>query len=91
MTASSLELQTGASVMALGGFTGADNSPTLAQFQHYVADKQIRYFVAGDAGGPPRRSGSSASEILTWVQQHFTAMDVGGTTVYDLFASGSGR
>ena len=37
-TASSLELKTGASIMAIGGFTGSDNSPTLAQFQSYVAD-----------------------------------------------------
>ena len=33
MTAGSLELKTGTSVMAIGGFTGSDNSPTLAQFQ----------------------------------------------------------
>jgi hypothetical protein len=36
-TASSLELQTGASIMAIGGFTGGDDYPTLAQFQAYVA------------------------------------------------------
>ena len=33
MTAGSLELETGTSVMAIGGFTGSDNSPTLAQFK----------------------------------------------------------
>ena len=53
MTASSLELKTGTSVMAIGGFTGSDNSPTLAQFQGYVADGQVRYFIAGERGGPP--------------------------------------
>ena len=84
-TASSLELKTGASVMAIGGFTGSDNSPTLEQFQQYVADNEVRYFIAGDRGGPRRDSGA-ASDITTWVQQNFTAIDVGGTTVYDLSA-----
>ena len=32
-TVSSLELKTGASIMAIGGFTGGDDSPTPAQFQ----------------------------------------------------------
>ncbi len=62
MLASSLELKTGASVMAIGGFTGADNSPTLAQFQDYVADGQVRYFIPGSRGGPPGgRSGTAGT------------------------------
>jgi 4-amino-4-deoxy-L-arabinose transferase-like glycosyltransferase len=86
-TASSLELKTGASVMALGGFTGSDNSPTLAQFQAYVADREIRYFIAGgEHGGPPRGRSGPASDITEWVKQNFTPIDVGGTTVYDLTA-----
>ncbi|PRC47869.1 glycosyl transferase, partial [Mycobacterium sp. ITM-2017-0098] len=47
MATGDLELQTGASVMAIGGFTGGDNAPTLEQFQTYVADGQVRYFIAG--------------------------------------------
>jgi hypothetical protein len=86
-TASSLELKTGAPVMALGGFTGSDNSPTLAQFQAYVADREIRYFIAGgEHGGPPRGRSGPASDITEWVKQNFTPIDVGGTTVYDLTA-----
>ena len=84
MTASSLELKTGTSVMAIGGFTGSDNSPTLAQFQSYVADGQVRYFIPGERGGPPGGRSGSAGDITTWVQQNFTPIDVGGTTVYDL-------
>jgi 4-amino-4-deoxy-L-arabinose transferase-like glycosyltransferase len=84
MTASSLELNTGASVMAIGGFTGSDNSPTLAQFQAYVADGQVRYFIPGERGGPPGGKSGSASDITTWVQQNFTPIDVGGVTVFDL-------
>jgi 4-amino-4-deoxy-L-arabinose transferase-like glycosyltransferase len=81
---SGLELKTGASIMAIGGFSGSDNSPTLAQFQAYVADHQVRYFIGSDRGGPRHGKSGSGQEITAWVQQNFTPMDVGGTTVYDL-------
>jgi hypothetical protein len=61
-------------------------NPTLAEFQQYVADHQVRYFIAGGNGGPGGRSGSTAADIATWVQQHFAPVNLGGTTVYDLFA-----
>ncbi len=87
MTASSLELKTGASVMAIGGFTGSDNSPTLAQFQDYVANHQVRYFIAGSHDGrPPWRESGTSNDIAAWVKQSFTPIDVAGTTVYDLDA-----
>ena len=84
MGVSGLELETGSSIMAIGGFTGSDNSPTLAQFQAYVTDHQVRYFIGSDRGGPPHGKSGSAEEITAWVQQNFTPIDVGGTTVYDL-------
>ncbi len=83
MTAGELELQTGASVMAIGGFSGGDNAPTLQQLQEYVRDGQVRYFIVDGHAGPERDSGSS-SQITSWVEQNFTPIDVGGTTVYDL-------
>jgi hypothetical protein len=42
---SSIELRTGASLMAIGGFSGRDPSPNLAQFQQYVADGDVHYFL----------------------------------------------
>ncbi|WP_433563046.1 glycosyltransferase family 39 protein [Nocardia sp. CA-151230] len=42
---SSLELSTGKALLAVGGFSGRDDSPTLAQFQQYVADHQIGYLL----------------------------------------------
>ncbi|HEX6475787.1 MAG TPA: hypothetical protein VF005_00810, partial [Acidimicrobiales bacterium] len=92
------QLATGDPVMAIGGFNGTDPAPTLAQFQHLVSQGKIHYFIAGDgfgaAGGPGGRSGTSttttASAITTWVEQHFTAKSVGGTTVYDLTAPSRG-
>ncbi len=79
--AANLELRTGTAVMAIGGFIGSDPSPTLPQFQAYVANGEIHYFIAGGMGGGPGRGNS---EISQWVQQHFTAQTVGNQTVYDL-------
>ncbi|WP_083863969.1 ArnT family glycosyltransferase [Nocardia exalbida] len=87
-TASSLELRTGTSVIAIGGFSGGDDAPTLARFQQYVADGEVRYFVAQGQGMRPGSSGekSAADEITEWVKAHFTAKTVGNITVYDLTA-----
>ncbi|WP_063052181.1 ArnT family glycosyltransferase [Nocardia arthritidis] len=87
-TASSLELRTGTSVIAIGGFGGGDDAPTPAQFQQYVADGEVHYFVAQGQGMRPGSSGekSAADEITEWVKAHYTAKTVGNITVYDLTA-----
>ena len=84
MSASGLELSTGASIMAIGGFTGSDNSPTLEQFETYVADGEISYFYGDGRGGGPGGDSGSGAEITAWVEANFTAKTVGGTQVYDL-------
>ena len=76
----SLQLNSGRAVIALGGFTGSDPAPTLAQFQQWVKDGKISYYVA--SGGFGGRGGKSG--IATWVEQNFTTSTVGGTTVYKL-------
>ena len=92
-SAAGLELSSNTSVMAIGGFSGTDDAPTLAQFKAYVASGAIHYFVSGGQsggqgggqGGPGGGGGSgSASEITAWVQATYTATTIGGTTVYDL-------
>src|SRR3989454_7049743 len=86
-SAAGYELPTRGPVMAVGGFNGTDPAPTLAQFQQYVHDGKIHYFIGG--GGEPgsASTSSSASQISAWVQQNFTATTVGGVTVYDLTTS----
>jgi hypothetical protein len=73
--------------MAIGGFNGSDPSPTLAEFQAYVAKGQIHYYVGGsDAAGFRGTIGgsNSAAEIYDWVQANFSSSAIGGVTVYDL-------
>jgi hypothetical protein len=85
-SASGYQLASEEPVMAIGGFNGSDPSPTLAQFQEYVAAGKIHYFIAGGGfGGFGGGSGSSTgSDISSWVEANFEATTVGGVTLYDL-------
>ncbi len=91
--AAGYQLATGHSVMPIGGFNGTDPSPTLAQFERWVAEGRVHYFIAagggaggiggGGIGGGGSSSGTAAA-ITSWVESHYTAKTIGGTTVYDL-------
>ena len=83
-SAASLELATGKSVIAIGGFSGTDDAPTLAQFKEWVAEGKISYYISGGQGGGGRSGSSAASEIQSWVESNYTATTVGSTTVYKL-------
>ena len=83
-SAAPLQLASGKPVMAIGGFTGSDPTPTLAAFKAYVAAGQVRYFIAGGGMGG---GGQGNSAITTWVAANYKATTVGGQTVYDLRAS----
>lgn len=88
--AASYQLATGEPVMAIGGFNGTDPSPTLAQFQEYVAEGKIHYFVSGGGmGGGGGDSGTSA-QIATWVAENFEEVTAGTATFYDLTQKTSG-
>jgi hypothetical protein len=86
-SAAPLELSTGRSVIAIGGFSGSDPAPTLAQFKALVAKGEIHYYIAGGGGGGgngPAGGNGGTSEIASWVSAHFTSLTVGGQTIYDL-------
>lgn len=86
--AASYQLSTGDPVMAIGGFNGTDPSPTLAQFQKYVADGKIHYLVSsgtgGGMGGMGGSSSGTSSQITSWVEKNFKKVTVGSSTFYDL-------
>ncbi len=86
-SAAGVQLATEEPVMAIGGFNGSDPSPTLAEFQALVTAGRIHYFLGGVGfGGMGNQSGgsNSSAQISSWVQSNFTAVTVGGTTLYDL-------
>jgi 4-amino-4-deoxy-L-arabinose transferase-like glycosyltransferase len=98
--ASGYQLATGLPVMPVGGFNGSDPSPTLAQFQEYVRQGKIHYFIGGGGfggggfgggggvggfgPGGQNGGGTTSAQIAQWVAENFTARTVGGVTVYDL-------
>ncbi|MEI4277449.1 ArnT family glycosyltransferase [Klenkia terrae] len=82
-SAAGYQLATGDPVMAVGGFNGSDPSPTLAEFQQYVAAGDIHWFVGGSVGRSSSGSSSSA-DIQDWVAQNYPASTVDGVTLYDL-------
>ena len=85
--AAQLELTTHTAVMAIGGFSGTDPVPTLSQFQKYVADHRITYYIAPDTNHDRGLRGSRAhSDIGDWVAATYPAVKVGADTIYDLTA-----
>lgn len=90
-SAAGYQLATDDPVMAIGGFNGTDPAPTLAQFEKYVSEGEIHYFISGGGfggGGTAGGSGSTpASQITTWVESHYTAATIDGVTLYNLTAA----
>jgi hypothetical protein len=94
--AAGYQLATGEAVMPIGGFIGSDPAPTLAQFQRYVANGRIHYYLEGHMppGGPRggdasdaaqgQRPGTEGDKIAKWVKQNFASTTVDGVTCYDL-------
>ena len=66
---------------------GSDPAPTLSQFQDYVANHQISYYiVANNNGHGPGGWGGQQqhADITAWVAANFKAAKVGSDTVYNL-------
>lgn len=62
--ASSIIIETGEPVMALGGFSGTDNIITLNEFKKLVSEGAIRYaIISGDGRG-------ANSEIINWIKEN---------------------
>ncbi|GAB7066749.1 ArnT family glycosyltransferase [Mycolicibacterium hodleri] len=92
-SAAALELATGTSVMAIGGWSG-DPTPTLAQFVDDVHAGRVAYYVEAGRGGAARPEGpvirsenhgpSHVREIADWVDAHYPGIPVGTSLVYRL-------
>jgi 4-amino-4-deoxy-L-arabinose transferase-like glycosyltransferase len=86
-SAAGLELATNTAVMAIGGFSGSDPTPTLAQFQDDVAHHRVAFYVtSNNRGRGPGRNANGHADIAKWVAATFRPVQVGSATVYDLAA-----
>jgi len=88
-SAAPLQLATGDPIMSIGGFNGTDPAPSLAQFERYVAQHKIHYFVGANTHSFGGGSGDAAA-ITKWVTSHFKAETSAGETVYNLTEPVSG-
>jgi 4-amino-4-deoxy-L-arabinose transferase-like glycosyltransferase len=90
-SAAPIQLATGIPVMAMGGFSGGDDAPTIEAFRAYVASGELRFvLIGGSRGGGPGGFGGSG-QVTSWVTANCAAVDVGsGTagTLYDCAATG---
>jgi 4-amino-4-deoxy-L-arabinose transferase-like glycosyltransferase len=82
-SAAGYQLATDDPVMAIGGFNGTDPAPTLAEFEKYVSEGKIHWFIVTSGPGSGS-SGTDAERITAWVESHYKAQTVDGTTIYDL-------
>jgi len=82
--AAGYQLATEEPVMPLGGFNGSDPSPTVEEFQAMVAAGEIHWFIEGGRIGPSNGGSDGPAAIAEWVAANFEAVEVGGTTLYDL-------
>ena len=88
--AASLELTSHTAVMAVGGFSGRDPVPTLSEFQRYVANHRVTYYLVADDNQDHAESwswpGGQHTDITDWVVANYAPVRVGDYTVYDLTA-----
>jgi 4-amino-4-deoxy-L-arabinose transferase-like glycosyltransferase len=87
--AGSIELATGLPVMAMGGFTGSDPTPTLDELKADLAAGKLRFVLTGSGGGFGGLGGGSApgsggTGVTTWVTTTCKAVSYGGSaSLYD--------
>jgi hypothetical protein len=79
-------------VIAIGGWSGADNSPTLSQFTLYVAQGGggVGYYIVSSEQGAARCGQDAvASRTAAWVAAHSPSTTIGGQTGYRLSPTSS--
>jgi 4-amino-4-deoxy-L-arabinose transferase-like glycosyltransferase len=86
--AGSIEIATSLPVMAMGGFTGSDPAPTLAQLKSYITSGKLRFVLAsggqGGGFGAPGAGSTDTSDRTSWVTSTCKLVSYGGSaTLYD--------
>ncbi|MEW2401873.1 glycosyltransferase family 39 protein [Streptomyces sp. NPDC046862] len=84
MSAGTFILGSDETVIGMGGFTGSDNAPSVAQLEKWTEDGQLRYILGSDSGGGfPGVSGGPSQQRSDWISKNCTevpASKYGGTS-----------
>ncbi|WP_195510293.1 glycosyltransferase family 39 protein [Clostridium tyrobutyricum] len=65
--AGNIIIESGKSIMAIGGFAGSDNIISLNEFKQLVKKGEVRYVLAGGMG-------RSSGDIMSWVEKNGKAV-----------------
>jgi 4-amino-4-deoxy-L-arabinose transferase-like glycosyltransferase len=63
-------IATGKSVMAIGGFSGADPILTPEKLNELVQQSELRFVLVGGGAGFATRASAQQTALVQWVQQH---------------------
>lgn len=84
LNAARYQLESGASVMSVGGFNGSTPFPTVNQFIDYAQTGQIRYYILRTDSQDIAAEAGFADDVTAWVRANFTPTIIGDIELYDL-------
>ncbi|WP_092596537.1 glycosyltransferase family 39 protein [Actinopolyspora xinjiangensis] len=76
MSASSFILDSDATVIGMGGFTGSDNAPSVSQLTEWTDNGELRYVLGSDGGrGGGPGGGGYSQQRSEWIEQNCSEVD----------------
>lgn len=83
-TAANYQLESGRSVLPIGGFDGTDPFPTLEQFQAMVNDGKVGALVIQELPPLTLEGRGESARIAEWVRDSFAGEQVGSAEYFNL-------
>lgn len=83
-SAANYQLESGRSVLPIGGFDGTDPFPTLEQFQDMVRTGTVATFAIQELPPLTLEGRGESARIVEWVRASFPQQQVGAAKVYTL-------
>jgi 4-amino-4-deoxy-L-arabinose transferase-like glycosyltransferase len=78
------QLESGASVLPVGGFNGSSPFPTVNQFREYVRSGQVHYYLVRSDSEDISAEADFADDVTRWVKANFNSSLLGEVELYDL-------
>lgn len=83
-TAANYQLESGRSMLPIGGFDGTDPFPTLEQFQTMVDKGKVASLVIQELPPLTLEGRGESAKIVEWVRANFPSEQIGAAQYYDL-------
>jgi hypothetical protein len=82
-------INSGADVVAIGGFSGRESQVSIKWFAQQVAAGKIRWVVADSGGGMPNDGRTGSQDVMAAVAKTCKAVTTSAGTIYDCQDSAS--